>query len=154
MGSVFIIVNTLFFSSIKLLLSIKKTPHLLFVDDTPIICDAYTTHLHYLRCILICFEPILGLRIILCNSKIGPKGEIVNFEKLASNLGCHVLKYSGLPLGAHFKARHIWDSIQERMHKKLVGWKKLYLSKGGILTIIKSMLSSLPKYFLSFFHCL
>ena len=103
--------------------------HLLFVDDTPIICDAYSTHLHYLRCVLIWFEPILGLRIILGNSKIGPKGEIVHVEKLASNLGCHVLKYLGLPLGAHFKARHIWDSIQERMHKKLVGWKKLYLSK-------------------------
>ena len=111
--------------------------HLLFVDDTPIICDAYSTHLHYLRCILTCFEPILVLRIILCNSKIGPKWEIVKIEKLASNLGCHVLKYLGLLLGAHFKAMHIWDSIQERMHKKLVGWKKLYLSKGGILTIIK-----------------
>ena len=128
--------------------------HQLFVDDTPIICDAYSTHLHYLRCVLICFEPILGLRIILCNSKLGPEGKIVNIEKLVGNLGCHVLKYLGLLLGAHFKARHIWDSIQERMHKKLVGWKKLYLSKGDILTIIKSMLSSLPKYFQYFFHCL
>ena len=69
------------------------------------------------------------MRIILCNSKIGPEGEIVHVEKLASNLGYHVLKYLGLPLGVHFKARHIWDSIQERMHKKLVGWKKLHLSK-------------------------
>ena len=86
--------------------------HLLFVDDTPIICDAYSTHLHYLRCVLIWFEPILGLRIILCNSKIRPEGEIVDVEKPASNLGCHVLKYLGFPLGAHFKARHIWDSIQ------------------------------------------
>ena len=128
--------------------------HLLFVDETPIICDAYSTHLHSLRCVLIWFEPILGLRIILCNSKIGLEGKIVNIEKLASNLGCHVLKYLGLLLGAHFKAMHIWDSIQERMHKKLAGWKKLYLSKGGILTIIKIMLSSLPKYFLYFFHCL
>ena len=69
------------------------------------------------------------MRIILCNSKLGPEGKIVNIEKLVGNLGCHVLKYLGLPLGVHFKARHIWDSIQERMHKKLVGWKKLHLSK-------------------------
>ena len=30
-------------------------------------------------------------------------------------------------------------------------WKKLYLSKGGRLTFLKSTLSSLPTYFLSLF---
>ena len=69
--------------------------HRLFVDDTPIIWDAYSTHLHYLRYFFICFEPILVLRIILCNSKLGPEGKIVNIEKLVGNLGCHVLKYLG-----------------------------------------------------------
>ena len=37
------------------------------------------------------------------------------------------------------------------MGRKLVGWKKLYLSKGGRLTLIKSTLSNLPTYFLSLF---
>ena len=44
------------------------------------------------------------------------------------------IKYSGLPLGAHFKARNPWDSILERMEKRFSGWKKLYLSRGGRLT--------------------
>ena len=39
----------------------------------------------------------------------------------------------------------------ERMEKRLVGWKKLYLSKEGRLTLIKSTLSSLPSYYLSLF---
>ena len=39
----------------------------------------------------------------------------------------------------------------ERMEKRLAGWKKLYLSKGGCLTLIKSTLSSLPTYYLSLF---
>lgn len=37
------------------------------------------------------------------------------------------------------------------LRRKLVGWKKLYLSKGGRLTLLKSMLSSLPTYILSLF---
>ncbi|KAL4613723.1 hypothetical protein ACB092_07G001100 [Castanea dentata] len=35
--------------------------------------------------------------------------------------------------------------------RKLSGWKKLYLSKGGRLLLFKSTLSSLPTYFLSLF---
>ena len=37
------------------------------------------------------------------------------------------------------------------MEKKLSGWKWLYLSKGGRLTLLKSTLSSLPTYYLSLF---
>ena len=37
------------------------------------------------------------------------------------------------------------------MEKKLSGWKRLYLSKGGRLTLLKSTLSSLPTYYLSLF---
>ena len=37
------------------------------------------------------------------------------------------------------------------MEKKLSSWKWLYLSKGGILTLLKSTLSSLLTYYLSLF---
>ena len=38
-----------------------------------------------------------------------------------------------------------WNAL----NKSLAGWKQLYLSKGGCLTLIKSTLSSLPTYYLS-----
>jgi hypothetical protein len=37
------------------------------------------------------------------------------------------------------------------MEKHLADWKRLYLSKGGKVTLIKSTLSSLPTYFLFVF---
>ena len=37
------------------------------------------------------------------------------------------------------------------MERKLASWKKLYLSKGGRVTLIKSTLSNLSTYFLSLF---
>ena len=59
------------------------------------------------------------------------------------------LKYLGLPLGAKFKDLSVWNPILERMERRLAGWKRMYLSKGGKVTLIKSSLSSLPTYFLS-----
>ena len=37
------------------------------------------------------------------------------------------------------------------MDKKLSGWKRLYLSKGVRLMLLKRTISSLPTYFLSLF---
>ena len=57
----------------------------------------------------------------------------------------------GLPLGAKFKDKKIWNPILEKMEMRLAGWKHLYLSKGSRVTLIKSTLSNLPTYFLSVF---
>ena len=59
--------------------------------------------------------------------------------------------YLGMPLGSLYKTASIWNPILERMEKKLSGWKRLYLSKGGRLTLLKSTLSSLLTYYLSLF---
>ena len=61
------------------------------------------------------------------------------------------MKYLGLPLGAKFKDKTIWNLILEKMERRLVGWKRLYLSKGGRVTLIKNTISNLPTYFLSLF---
>ena len=61
------------------------------------------------------------------------------------------MKYLGIPLGTSFKTASIWNPILEKIEKKLSGWKRLYLSKGGRLMLLKSSLSSLPTYFLSLF---
>jgi len=60
------------------------------------------------------------------------------------------MKYLGLPLGASFKAKSIWDGIIEKIERCLVRWK-MYLSKGGRVTLIKSSLSNLPTYFMFLF---
>ena len=41
--------------------------------------------------------------------------------------------------------------ILEKMERRLGGWKRLYLSKEGKVTLIKSTLSNLPTYFISSF---
>jgi hypothetical protein len=77
-------------------------------------------------------------------------------EGLSRILRCGVdsvpFTYLGLPLGAHYKDPIIWNDVIEKMVTKLVGWKRMYLSKGGRLTMIKSTLSNIPTYYLSMFH--
>lgn len=53
--------------------------------------------------------------------------------------------------GGVFKAKSIWDGVVDKIEKRLAGWKRLYLSKGGRITLIKSTLSNLPMYFLCLF---
>jgi hypothetical protein len=103
----------------------------------------------------LCFEATSGLKINLQKSELVAVEEVPNIEELASILSCIIssfpMKYLGLPLGAPFKSRAIWNGVVERMEKRLASWKKIYLSKGGHLTLIKSTLSNLPTYFISLF---
>ena len=105
--------------------------------------------------ILIWFEAVSSLKINLGKSELVLVGMVHNFDLLFSVLGYKQgtlpMKYLGLPLGAKFKDKTIWNPILEKIERRLVGWKRLYLSKGGRVTLIKSTLSNLPTYFLSLF---
>ena len=132
-----------------------QVTHLLFADDTLVMCDADIDQMLFLHLILSWFEIILGLKINLDKSKLVPMGVVPNFETLVDALGCKQgsipMKYLGLPLGAKWKDRAVWIPIIEKVDRRLAGWKRLYLSKGGRLTLIKSTLSNLLTYLLALF---
>jgi hypothetical protein len=92
----------------------------------------------------------------LAKSNLIPVGHVDQAERLADILGCGFatlpVKYLGLPLGASYKSTHIWDGVVEKIDRRLASWKRMYLSKGGRVTLIKSTLANVPTYFLSLFH--
>jgi hypothetical protein len=63
------------------------------------------------------------LKINLAKSKLVPVGNVENVVGLAGILGCSVsslhLKYLGLPLGASYKAKYIWDGVIEKIERRL-----------------------------------
>jgi len=44
-----------------------------------------------------------------------------------------------------------WDDVVGKIERRPTSWQRMYLSKGGGVTLIKSTLSNLPTYFLSLF---
>jgi hypothetical protein len=129
-----------------------EVSHLLFADDTLVFCGADASQIRHLDALLVCFEAVSGLKVNLSKSTLVPVGSLDDVDRLASHLGCGTSdlpsKYLGLPLGASFKLKAMWRDL---MARRLAPWKRLYLSKGGRVALIKSTLCNLPTYLLSLF---
>jgi hypothetical protein len=129
--------------------------HLLFADDTLIFCGATTSQIRHIGALLVCFEAVAGLKVNFSKSALVPVGPLDNVGQLAGLLGCRSsevpLKYLGLLLGASFKLKAMWVGLEDLMSRRLAPWKRLYLSEGGKITLIKSTLSNMPTYMLSLF---
>ncbi|WMV21816.1 hypothetical protein MTR67_015201 [Solanum verrucosum] len=133
----------------------REIGHMLYADDTIILCDPVEEQISYIRVILVLFEAVSGLKVNWGKSSLFPVNEVPQIKEMAGILGCSVGKlpttYLGMPLGNNHKALEIWDGILEKTEKKLSGWKAQYLSLGGRLILINSVLDSLPTYVMSLF---
>jgi hypothetical protein len=111
--------------------------------------------LGYLRSLFLLFEAASGLKVNLAKSNLIPMGNVDQVGRLAGILECGVasllVKYLGLPLEASYKFTHIWNEIIEKIEHRLASWKRLYLSKGGRVTLIKNTLANFLTYYLSMF---
>ena len=129
--------------------------HLLFANDSILFYDADVKQILHVRLLLLCFQAVTSLKVNVQKSEMVPIGKVNDVHALAEILGCRVgtlpMSYLGMPLGTSHKSPSIWNPILEIIERKLAKWKKLYLSKGGRLMLLKSTLSSLPTYFLSLF---
>jgi hypothetical protein len=89
---------------------------------------ANPNHLRHLRVLILFFEAVSSLKVNLAKSVLVPKSNVDNMGDLTGILGCGTsslaLKYLGIPLGASYKAKSIWDVIVEKMERRLAGWKR------------------------------
>ena len=87
--------------------------HLLFVDDTILLCNASREQILSIRIVLTCFQAFTGLKVNVGKSEIVPIGEVSNIQSLANILQCKVgsliMIYLGMPLGSLYKTTTIWN---------------------------------------------
>jgi hypothetical protein len=101
-------------------------------------------------------ELISGLKVNFHKSElIGINVEDTWLKEAAAVLNCKVgslpFNYLGLPIGADPRKARTWEPVINSLRKRLLSWKNQALSMGGRLVLLKSVLTALPIYFLSFF---
>ena len=57
-------------------------------------------------------------------------------------------KYLGMPLYKGPKKSFLWDDLISKIAARMEGWEAKVLSPGGRITILKSILTSMPLYLL------
>ncbi|XP_058726027.1 uncharacterized protein LOC131597339 [Vicia villosa] len=76
-------------------------------------------------------------------------------QEAANILNCKIgstpFNYLGLPIGVNHRSKLSWQPVIETVRSRLSNWKHEHLSFGGRVVILKSVLTAIPVYFLSFF---
>lgn len=109
-----------------------------------------------IKAILRTFELVSGLKINFAKSSFGALGMSDQWKIEAANyLNCSLMSfpftYLGVPIGANPRRCQTWDPIINKCERKLVKWKQRHMSFGGRVTLIQSVLTSIPIYFFFFF---
>ena len=128
-----------------------------YADDTVIFMSHDVERARNMKLILSTFEQLSGLKINFHKSEIFCFGKAKDHKVFYSQLfGCGVgkfpFRYLGLPIHTRKLSNKDWRTIENRIEKKLSGWKGKLLSVGGRLVLINSVLSSLPMFMMSFFE--
>ncbi|KAL0455645.1 UNVERIFIED_CONTAM: putative mitochondrial protein [Sesamum latifolium] len=120
-----------------------RVSHLLFADDTLILCGAEEEQIDEIRRILAMYERV--------------SGQMVEMKRwLASRLGVRMVdshdSYLGLPAIAGRSRRALFQNIRDRFWTRISGWNEKLLSQAGKSVLIKVVLQSLSTYAMSCFR--
>jgi len=127
-----------------------------FADDTLFLCEAKAQNARTLKAILRSFELALGLRVNFSKTKVGGLGLDASMLKVFSNtLNCKHMDipfvYLGMPIGGNPRLKQFWQPMIENVSSRLANWKGKLISMAGRVCLIKSVLSALPLYYMSFY---
>jgi hypothetical protein len=109
-----------------------------------------------MKLLLFAFEQVSGLKINFHKSELFCFGTTQdNLDLYTELFGCKagrfLINYLGIPIHFRRSRNCDWVKVDEHFEKRLSSWKGKDLSIGGCLTLINSVLRSLPMYMMSFF---
>ncbi|KAF5754683.1 hypothetical protein HanXRQr2_Chr17g0794051 [Helianthus annuus] len=111
-----------------------------------------------LRRILRCYYLVSGLKVNPKKSQIFGVG--VDEEKIVSKANSFGFKpgkfsfiYLGLKVGANMNRVQNWKEVIDTFNRRLSNWRAKLLSFAGRAILVKSVLGTLPNYYLSLYKC-
>lgn len=129
--------------------------HLQYADDTLLIGEPSVQNLWTMKVILRSFELASGLKVNFSKSSILGVNVSPLFLSLAEGflhckIGAVTFKYLGLPVGANPRRLATWDPLVVALRGRIRSWKNRFISFGGQIVLLNSVLNSIPIFFLSF----
>lgn len=138
---------------IKIVKGIAPVNHALFDDDSLLLGGPSSRIANSFKTILQKFCSIFGALISERKSIVyGWNTEQHAIDRIASDLGFNgyadweKIKYLGLPLTMGSNRNHWWEEVISKFKKKIAAWGGFWLTTGGKLTLIRSILSALPTF--------
>jgi len=133
--------------------------HLQFADDTLLLGAKSWANVRALRAVLNLFADMSGLKVnfhksLLVGINIGDSWLTEAVSILNCKVGKILFLYLGLSIGGDPWRLAFWEHVVSSIKSRLAGWQSRFLSFGGRLVLLKSVLTSLPVYALSFFKAL
>eukprot|EP00253_Pinus_taeda_P028787 PITA_28787 len=127
--------------------------HALFADDSLLLGGASFRMAKAFKSILQKYCSVTGALISERKSAVyGWNSDQQTIDRIASELGFKgyaewdKIKYLGLPLTMGSNRNNLWEEVISKFNKKIAAWGGVWLSSGGKLTLIRSVLSALPTF--------
>jgi len=129
--------------------------HLQYADDTLCIGLLTVDNLWTLKAVLRGFEMASGLKVNFYKSSLIGVNVPRDFMEAACRFlhcreGCVPFNYLGLPVGANSKKVLTWMPMLDKLRNRLNSWGSKYVSLGGRIVLLNSVLNAIPIFFLSF----
>ncbi|KAL3614590.1 hypothetical protein CASFOL_041676 [Castilleja foliolosa] len=134
---------------------IDPISHLLYADDMIIFINGKTDNIERLKALLNRYEKSSGQLINYDKTEVYLSKHISDTrkQKIKDKLGCRIAEFPFTYLGAPIckgRIKNIYfDQLIQKVITKLEGWKSKFLSFAGKLTLLKSVLNSLPIHIMS-----
>lgn len=127
-----------------------------FADNTIMVGKESWNNLLSIKAIFKGFELVSGLKVNFFKSNIYGVNVDESFMETSSHfLSCCIdilpFKFLGIHVDSNPRRCSFWNPVLDTLRKKLSSWKARVLSIGGRVTLLTSILSSLPIYTMSFF---
>lgn len=128
-----------------------------FADDTLLMGEASVQNVITMKSVLRLFELASRLKINFLKSSCG--GVAVQGDSLCryiSMLNCRSMNlpfsYLGLIVGGNPRRIEFWNPVVQKLRKKLSFWRRRALSFEGCIFLLKSVLTTMPLFYLSFYR--
>ena len=130
-----------------------------FADDTLFFYQPTYKCIMVVKTILQCFELVSGLKVNFHKRSVGIIGvddmDLSIFSNCINFSVMHLpFKYLGLIIGGNHRFVSFWKPIVDKIKNRLSRWKGRLMLLAGRVCLIKSVLSPLPLFYLSFFKAL